>query len=185
MSSTTARSTGRQRAMAVMLALAVAGAVIRYFAPQPSTLHDIGTLLMVMWLPAVGNLIAWLIRKIPRRPPHATEFVAGSAFTPQLQAQLTPTAEAASVLAGADAAQRNCTVIVGRQGFTARLEHPVAAALQAGAGAQPAAIEFLHAESALRQLPPGKPFFLLVGNTAVATGIVSATSAAPPDRTPR
>lgn len=161
--------------MAFMLALAVAGAVIRYFAPQPSTLHDVGTLLLVMWLPAVGNLIGWLVRKIPRRPPPVTEFADDRGFTPHLQAELAPTPEAAAVLAATDPAQRQCTVIVGRQGFTARLERPVVAALGA-APAQPVAIEFLHPDTALGQLPPGRSFFLLVGTTAVATASVVAQS---------
>jgi len=181
MSSTTARSTGRQRAMAFMLALAVAGAVIRYFAAPDSTLHDVGTLLLVMWLPAVGNLIGWLIRQIPRRPPPATEFVKGSAFTAHLRAQLTVTPEAAAVLAAADPAQCDCTLIVGRQGFTARLAHPVRDLLQEPAAAQTVAIEFLHPDNALRQLPPGKPFFLLVGNTAVAKGVVDAAAPSVPE----
>ncbi|QJW84976.1 hypothetical protein HK414_19710 [Ramlibacter terrae] len=175
MPSATARSTGRQRAMAVMLLLAVIGAAIRYLAPQPSTLHDVGTLLLVLWLPAVGNLIAWLVRRIPRRPPPATEFAEGSAFTAHLQAELSPTPEAADVMAAAEPGQRLCTVIVGRQGFTARVEGSVTAALQAARSA-PVPIEFLHPAHAPGQLAPGTRFFLLVGNTAVATATVAAQS---------
>ena len=63
----TVTSAGRRLAMAVLLLLAIAGAVIRATAPDPSTLRDIGTLLLVLWMPAVGNLVAYLVRKIPRR----------------------------------------------------------------------------------------------------------------------
>jgi len=46
--------------MAVMLVLAAAGGVIREMAPNPSVLRDIGTLMLVLWLPAVGNLVCYL-----------------------------------------------------------------------------------------------------------------------------
>ena len=81
----------RRTAMAVMLALAMSGLVIRYFAPDPSMLRDFGTLLMVMWLPAVGNFAAYLIGKIPRPPPRVVEFTRGAAFEPHLQVRLEAT----------------------------------------------------------------------------------------------
>ena len=47
----------RRAAMAALLALAVLGGVIRYSAPNPSTLRDIGTLLLVLWVQLVVGLI--------------------------------------------------------------------------------------------------------------------------------
>eukprot|EP01034_Spumella_vulgaris_P006289 gene6289-8010_t len=50
----TVSSSSRRVAMAVLLGLAVLGGVIRYTATNPSTLRDVGTLLLVLWVPAIG-----------------------------------------------------------------------------------------------------------------------------------
>jgi uncharacterized membrane protein len=60
-------SSRRQIVMATLLGLAIVGAAVRYFAPNPSVTRDIGTLLMVMWLPAVGNLVAFAVRQLHKR----------------------------------------------------------------------------------------------------------------------
>jgi hypothetical protein len=54
----------RQIVMIVLLALSVVGGAIRHWADNPSVARDVGTLLMVLWLPAVGNLVAFLIAKV-------------------------------------------------------------------------------------------------------------------------
>ena len=73
-----ATSPRRQLAMCVLLGLALVGAGIRHWADNPSTLRDVGTLMLVLWLPAVGNLVGFVIREFPgwnqrframRRPP--------------------------------------------------------------------------------------------------------------------
>ncbi|HET8744976.1 MAG TPA: hypothetical protein VFM98_05200 [Ramlibacter sp.] len=163
----------RRMVMVVLLLLAALGGVIRKFAAPSSTLHDVGTLLLVLWLPAVGNLIAYLIRRLPRRPQPAAElpraaFPAGSAFTPHLQARL-ETIEASS-----QAQQTDCLLLVAGQAFTARLSMPMAQAL---AAPQPQPIELLRPAAALPRLAPGTVFHLLVGTTAVATGRVEEASA--------
>lgn len=165
----------RRLAMAAMLGLAVAGAVIRGFAPEPSAWRDLGTMLLVLWLPAVGNLIAYLVRKIPRRAPPVTEFAPGSVFTPHLQARVDALGMPGELLAALDPADRRCTLIVGRRGFTARLAAPVVQAL-AAAGEQALAMELLHPGVALPQLAPGTDFHLLVGTTAVARGRVASAN---------
>src|SRR3954465_6558617 len=78
----------RRLVMAALLPRAGSGAVIRKLVPEPSTLRDIGTLLLVLWLPAVGNLIGYLIQKIPRRTRPARDFAARAPFTAHLQVQL-------------------------------------------------------------------------------------------------
>ncbi len=156
--------------MAVLLALAVLGGVVRYAAPNPSTLRDIGTLLLVLWVPAIGQLIGYLARKIPHTPPPPAEFTPGSVFTPHLQADVTPVPLADGMAAPAPHEDR-CTVIVGRRGFTARLSQPVAQWL--AQGPQRAGIELLRPALALPHLPPGTAFFLLVGTVAVARGQVA------------
>lgn len=60
----TVTSSRRQIVMVVLLVLAVIGAAIRYWAPNPSAARDVGTLLLVLWLPAVGNLVAFAIGKM-------------------------------------------------------------------------------------------------------------------------
>ncbi|GAB3646570.1 hypothetical protein [Ramlibacter alkalitolerans] len=162
----------RRMVMIVLLLLAVLGGFIRKFAAPASTLHDVGTLLLVLWLPAVGNLIAYLIRRIPRRPQPAPElpravFPAGSAFTPHLQARL----EAIGAL---PAQHADCLLLVAGQAFTARLSAPMAQAL---AAPQPQPIELLRPAAALPRLAPGTAFHLLVGTTAVATGRVEDAAA--------
>ena len=166
----TATPARRRLVMIVLLLLAACGGVIRHFAPQPSTLHDLGTLLLVLWLPAVGNLIAYLVRRLPRRAPRGPGFPAGSAFVPHLRARLESVelaeAERASLLE-----HTGCLLLVGQQAFTARLGQPLARAL---AAAQPQPIELLRPAAALAQLVPGTPFHLLVGTTAVAKGRVES-----------
>jgi hypothetical protein len=53
-------SSRRQIVMAALIALALVGAAMRYWAADPSLARQIGTLLLVLWLPAVGNLVAFV-----------------------------------------------------------------------------------------------------------------------------
>jgi hypothetical protein len=168
----TATPARRQAVMIVLLSLATAGAVIRALAPNPSTLRDIGTLLLVLWLPAVGNLVAWFIKRIPRKAPPATEFASDAAFAPQLRVRLERTELAASMSPGASA----FVVLVGRRGFVARLGAPIGRVL-AVPGEQEAMLELLHPAGALPRLGAGTQFHLLVGTQAVAKGrVVGLTS---------
>jgi hypothetical protein len=167
----------RQYAMAVMLTLAVAGAVIRWQAPNPSITRDIGSLLLVMWLPAVGNLIGVIVRKLPRAAPPPTDFAAGSPFTQQALLQLQVVDLPAGFIDSLDAQDTRGVVLTGRHGFTVRFDRPMAQWLGA-AGAEPVAVEFLLPKVALRDLVPGMPIHLLVGKTAVAKGTVLQLQAA-------
>src|SRR4051812_45547657 len=107
----------RRLAMALMLALALSGGLIRHYAPAPSTLRDFGSLLLGMWLPAVGNLIAWLVRQLPRSAPPPTDFAPGSPFQPQLQVRVDPVPLPEGWLAGLDPAEHRGVLLVGRHGF--------------------------------------------------------------------
>src|SRR3954463_5563666 len=117
----TATPSRRRLAMIALLLLALTGGFIRRYAPNPSTLRDIGSLLLVLWLPAVGNLIAYFVKRIPHRAPPATSFPVGSTFNPQLDVRLQATELPGDLLAALDPDERQCTVLVGRAGFTARL----------------------------------------------------------------
>lgn len=156
--------------MIALLLLAAAGLVIRNVAPNPSTLRDIGTLLLVLWLPAVGNLVAFFVKKIPRRAlAPAAGFHAGCVFTPQLRVRLEPTGLVADLHSALAATANNCTLVVGNSGFTARVGD--ANSVRPG---EDLAVELLRPEVGLPQLAAGTEFRLLVGATAAAKGRVVA-----------
>ena len=156
-------------AMIVLLTLAVSGGVIRKLAPDPSTLRDVGTLLLVLWLPAVGNLVAWFVKRIPRSVPPATEFARDAVFAPQLQVRLERTELAPEASMEPDASTG--VVLVGRRGFVARVGQPLVRLL-AVPGEQQVTLELLHPQGALPHLVPGTEFHLLLGTAAVAKGAV-------------
>ena len=160
----------RRLAMAAVLALAVAGGVIRALAPDPSTLRDVGTLLLVLWLPAIGNLIAYLAGKLPKGSPPPTGFAPGQPFSPQVQVQL----ERIPLPAGAAAAfhaDQLGTVLVGRRGFTVRFAGPITAWV-AGEGDTTLSLELLRPQAARGYLEEGTEFHLLLGAQPVAKGRV-------------
>jgi hypothetical protein len=163
----TATPARRRLIMIALLLLAVAGSLIRYFAPDPSTLRDIGTLLMVLWLPAVGNLVAYFVRKIPRKPTKPAGFAEGSAFTPHLRVRLEPTGLVADLPAAFACEGNQCTLIVGNAGFTARIGPAVP-----GTGAEDVPVELLRPEVALPALKPGTQLRLVIGAIAAARGQV-------------
>jgi hypothetical protein len=169
----TVTSASRRVAMAALLFLAICGAALRTWAPNPSTLRDVGSLLLVLWLPAVGNLIAYFIRKIPRRAPPATDFPPDAPFAPQLQVQLEVAGMPDELVAQLDGSERLCTVLVGRRGFRARAPEPLVRTF-AAAGPRTLELQLLHPGIALRHLKPGAELHVLVGRTGVAKGLVLA-----------
>lgn len=164
-------SARRRIVMAVLLSLATAGAVIRIYAPDPSTLRDLGTLLLVLWLPAVGNLVAWTIGRIPRRHKKVLDFAPGSAFQPQLRVRLHATPELKARMASFSSTDTRCLLLLDGEGFRARFGQPLARAV-AAAGEQPQDLQLLRPQVALPRLPPGTEFHVLAGTIAVATGRV-------------
>lgn len=164
-------SSRRQMVMAVLLALAVIGAAMRYWAANPSLMRDIGTLLLVLWLPAVGNLVAFVIRKLPRRAPRSTAFAVDKPFTPHLTAEVRHIANSVQVI---EPTERRCTMLLGNEGFTARSRLPVAQWLGAES-AQSVEFELLRPLLGGSSLAPGTHFQVLVGTAAVATGRVTET----------
>ncbi|MDB5883409.1 MAG: hypothetical protein JWP43_3287 [Ramlibacter sp.] len=160
--------------MAVLLSLAAIGGAIRHWADNPSLLRDIGTLMLVLWLPAVGNLVAFVIRRIPRRAGRPAGFAAGSAFLPHLRADLTPIAN--DTVQPVAALEQGCTLLLGQAGYTARAASPLSQWLAAGRP-QTLELQLLRPALALPQLAPGTAFDLLVGNSIVGHGRVSAPAA--------
>ena len=161
-------SSRRQVVMATLLALAILGALMRYWAPDPSLARDIGTLLLVLWLPAVGNLVAFLVRRLPQRAPRVTSFAATRAFSPQLIVSLSPLPSATPP----PPEEILCTVALGSEGFTARMAAPLSQVLAGGGGTQDVPLELLRPELALPRLRPGVAFQLFVGQVHVAQGTV-------------
>ena len=163
-----ATSSRRQLIMAVLLALATVGAAMRYWADNPSLTRDIGTLLLVLWVPAVGNLIAFLVRKMPRKVPVVPDFEPGSAFVPHRRAELTPLAPLPPAIS---TDERRCALIIGKDAYTARLPQPLSEWLATG---QPQTVElqFLRPEVALPKLPKDTVFHVLVGTTVIGRGLV-------------
>lgn len=167
-----ATSSRRQLIVAILLALAVLGAAMRRWAASPSLAHDIGTLLLVLWLPVIGNVVAYVIARLHRmRSRQVRLFEPGAAFTAHLLVQLMPLTAGAQGIAALRKDERNCTLVVGQEGFTARSAEPLARWLAAG---QPVSVELelLRPELALPRLPMGTTFSVLAGPVAVGTGQV-------------
>ena len=162
-------SSRRQIVMATLLALAIVGAAMRYFAPNPSLARDVGTLLLVLWLPAVGNLVAFALRQWHQRRRRGADFDAAQAFSPQLVVRIASLG--APVLPGAPGPRR-CTIAIGNEGFTARAAAPLAQLLAQGGLPQDLPLELLRPGLALPRLVAGTPFALLAGNVTVAHGKV-------------
>ena len=162
-------SARRQVVMTILLALAAAGAAIRHWAPNPSVPRDIGTVMLVLWLPAVGNLVAFVIRKLPRRVARPTVFASGGPFTAHLDVELTdPSLEE---MQGGDA---EFLLVVGSEGFRARTA--AAPSEMAWDGSHPVALQLLNPVIALRRLPVGSTVLLMRKEMVVARGRVLSHS---------
>ena len=166
------RSSRRQLITALLLAFALLGGLMRWLTPASSMAHTLGTLLMVLWLPIVGNIIGWLIQraKTPRQLPPGfapdSPFEAHARIRLQLLAPDTPRQSRPlreGLFVGA--------LAVGSQAFSTRLRVPP--------GGEPMPeqactleVQFLRPELALAQLTPGTRFALLSGRQVLGSGEV-------------
>ena len=154
----------RKLVVVILLLLALVGGAIRLWAPNPSTLRDLGSLMLVLWVPVIGNVIAFFVRKIKlRRTPFDLPFV------PDLLVELAPLAPPpllAEPLAG-----DSCALVVGTEGFTVRLSQPLAGWLKAGAPIQLQA-QFLKPKMALALFPPDTSFRIVAQLQLVGQGRV-------------
>lgn len=167
-----ATSRRRQIIVAVLLCLALVGAAIRQWADNPSLLRDVGSLLLVLWLPVIGQIIAFLIGKIPRSAPVLPAFAPDQPFAPHVTIALTPAAlDLRTLRQPPPAEQALLTLVVGSEGFRARV--PGAVLDYLGAAEVPRLeLEFLRPEHALPRLPVGAAFVVLWGMQAVGKGTV-------------
>lgn len=164
-----ATSSRRQIIVFVLLILALAGAAIRQWADKPSITRDIGTLLLVLWLPIIGNVVAYVITRVQgaRRARRAMGFAPDAAFIAHLRVEVQPLAPAPVL----SPVERNCTLVIGQEGFTARSTAPLKQWLAAG-NAGPVELQLLRPGLALPRLSAGASFSILVGQLAAASGRV-------------
>jgi hypothetical protein len=167
-----ATSSRRQIIVFVLLILALAGAAIRQWADKPSIARDIGTLLLVLWLPIIGNVVAYVITRMQsaRRARRSAGFAPDAAFAAHLLVEVLPLAPAPAF----SKEERNCTLVVGQEGFTARSTTPLAQWLAAGA-ARPVALQLLRPDLAMPRLTAGASFSVLAGRSLAASGRVLET----------
>jgi hypothetical protein len=176
-----ATSSRRQLIVFVLLGLALAGAALRQWSANPSLARDIGTLLLVLWLPVIGNVVAFVITRLQRarRADAAAAFAPDEAFAAHLLVQVTAAGPGASARSAPSPHQRNCTLVVGHEGFTARAATPLAQWLGC---AQPrtVALQLLRPALALRRLPAGTGVRVMVEGSVVGSGRVLESPAREP-----
>ncbi|KQP37872.1 hypothetical protein [Pseudorhodoferax sp. Leaf274] len=163
----------RRLIVILLLCTAAIAALVRHRAAPGSTVHDVSTVMMLLWLPVIGSIIGWGYGKLLRKPPPAPEgFAADQAFQPQALVEFTlrPAsipAEDGPVKAG----EHRCVLVVGNQGFQMRWLMPQGETFRRGEK-RAAAVEFLAPHKALPLLPPGTPFRMMVGDAFVGDGRV-------------
>ena len=157
----------RKLIVIVLLLLALAGGAIRAWANNPSTLRDVGSLLLVLWVPVIGNVIAYLVRQFwtargrsfPRDQPFAGELLVEMLPLVQMSASTSP-------MTGHD-----CALVVGTEGFTVRLPQPVGDWLGGGVAAQ-MQVQFLKPEMALPSFAADTAFRIIARQQLVGQGRV-------------
>ncbi|MDP9902225.1 hypothetical protein [Variovorax ginsengisoli] len=163
----------RKLIVIILLAVALGGAAIRHYAAPGSILRDTGTLLMLLWIPIIGNIISWLVARL-RRPVAAVPsgFDERAGFTPHLSVELTLRppqipAEDTPFSAG----EHRCALVVDNQGFSARWRVASGERVMRG---QPhhVDVEFLVPAMALPRLPSDSAFRMLVGDSFIGDGRV-------------
>lgn len=162
----------RKLIVILLLAVAVAGAVIRWRADPASTLHDVGTLLMVMWVPVIGNVIAWAVRKLRRPVVEVPSFGPASAFRADLRVALT--LRESQLPAGngpLPAGEYRAALVLDKEGFNARWCVPPGQALVRGQ-AGTLDIELLSPAVALPRFASGTAFRVLTGDSFIGDGVV-------------
>jgi hypothetical protein len=164
----------RKLVVVILLVLALVGGAIRLWAPNPSTLRDIGSLMLVLWVPVIGNVIAFLVRRIKlRRTPFDFPFAA------DLLVEMRPLQEPPRL--GLPLTRDSCALVVGTEGFSVRLSPaPPPDWLAQGTAIQVQA-QFLKPAMALALFPPDTPFRIVAQQQLVGQGRVLDVLAARAD----
>lgn len=161
----------RRLIVVIFLCLAVAGAVIRHYAEPGSRLRDLGTLLLVLWLPLIGNIIGWLIRRwMTPKPTPPAGFDLRPLFTPHAHALVTlrrAAVPAANV--PLTPGQYRMAIVTGHEGFSARWIVPQGEKFEREAE-RLIQLEFLAPDKARLRLAPDTVFRVLVQDAFIADG---------------
>ena len=166
----------RKLIVILLLCVAVGGAVLRHLGAPGTTLRDVGTLLMLLWIPVIGNVVAWLVGKVRRKPvadaAPAADFDAAQPFRPQLQVELTlrPAGVPAEDVPIAEG-EHHCAFVIGNEGFSGKWQVPEGGSFRRGTP-QALQVEFLSPELALPKFRPGVVFRMLVGEAFIGDGRV-------------
>ncbi len=172
----------RRLIVILLLCTAAVAAVVRHFATPGTTLRDLSTLMMVLWLPVIGSIVGWCYGKLRRAPPppavlpafapgrpfeaHAlVEFTLRPAVVPVDDVPLPP-------------GEQQCVFVVENQGFLTRWLVAPEDVFRRGQ-ARTVQVEFLSPRVALPHLPPQAAFRMLVGEAFVGDGHVVQVLAAP------
>ena len=138
---------------------------------------------MVLWLPVIGSVIAWLVAKVrreaPRRRRAPTGFDAAGAFQPHALVELTmrPSQLPSENVPIAEGEHR-CALVVDNEGFSARWFVAPGGAFRRGT-AQTLEVEFLAPALALPRFQRDAAFRMLVGESFVGDGRVLQVLGAP------
>lgn len=154
-----------------LLAVAVAGALLRAFAVPESSLYYLGTLLMVMWIPIVGNIISFISRKFRRSAPARRAFPAALPFVPHasVQLNLSPSQGSAALTRDEDGTL-HFIFLVGTEGFSVR------GLLMEGQGEKTliAQVQFLFPAVVPTKFPVGTRFQVVHAGSGLCSGQVCA-----------
>jgi hypothetical protein len=153
-----------------LLVAAVAGALLRGFSSPGSTPYHLGTLLMVMWLPTVGNIIAFLAKRFRPKAPAESPMLS-MPFVPQMAVRLSLRTE--QLLKRERDGKIHCLLILGTEGFSVRISPIESGAAVEGKDAE---LQFLAPETALPKFSDGSTFKLMQGVSFVGTGQVLSLS---------
>lgn len=173
----------RRLIVVLLLCVAVSGALIRHFAAPGTTRHDIGTVMMLLWLPVIGQVVHWVFGKLRRRawgadaahagaPAGPPSFDDATPFAPQVLAELTlrPASLPSENFAIASG-MHSCALVIGNQGFSARWLVGPGQTLRRGTP-HSLPVEFLKPALAAPFFAPGASFRVLVGEAFVGDGRV-------------
>lgn len=163
----------RRTIVIVLLCVAVAGALTRQLAPT-GTLRNVGTLLMLLWLPIVGNIIGWLVQKLRARralavPPEPDY---PGAFQGHVRVELTlRPSQVPRHNAPLGQGDHRAALVLADEGFSARWIVPAGDALPRGTP-KTIDMEFLAPATARPRFEPGTAFRVLIGESFIGDGRV-------------
>lgn len=162
----------RRLIVVLLLCTAAVAALVRRQAEPGSTVHDVSTVLMLLWLPVLGSILGWAYGKLrrPKPPAGPAGFAPGQAFQPHALVEIT--LRESSVPAEnipKQAGEHRCVLVVGSQGFQMRWQLAPGDILRQGETRQ-LPIEFLAPQMALPLCPEGTTFRMLVGDSFVGDG---------------